>query len=189
MDAVFSLTGRMNRKPFIIWYLVLAVVGTVASVVYQLQIGSAVPPPKIPAGTDPLQAFVLGFTQGMKPTAFFTMILSIILIWPWTALTTKRFHDRNKSIWWPLILVTLPMLATIVYAAGFAGLLPFLDEATVTAIAMGTIIFQMFAGIWVLIECVFLRGTRGPNAYGPDPIANDEAVEAAKAQQAGDWAG
>jgi uncharacterized membrane protein YhaH (DUF805 family) len=26
-------------------------------------------------------------------------------------------------------------------------------------------------GLWYLIECGFLRGTIGPNAYGPDPVA------------------
>lgn len=26
-------------------------------------------------------------------------------------------------------------------------------------------------GIWVLVECGCLRGTDGPNAYGPDPLA------------------
>jgi uncharacterized membrane protein YhaH (DUF805 family) len=26
-------------------------------------------------------------------------------------------------------------------------------------------------GLWYLIECGFLRGTVGPNAYGPDPVA------------------
>jgi uncharacterized membrane protein YhaH (DUF805 family) len=25
--------------------------------------------------------------------------------------------------------------------------------------------------IWALVECGFLRGTEGPNAYGPDPLA------------------
>jgi uncharacterized membrane protein YhaH (DUF805 family) len=25
--------------------------------------------------------------------------------------------------------------------------------------------------LWYLIECGFLRGTPGPNSYGPDPLA------------------
>ncbi|MFT3988793.1 DUF805 domain-containing protein [Aestuariivirga sp.] len=29
----------------------------------------------------------------------------------------------------------------------------------------------IIGGLWVLIECGFLRGTVGPNAYGPDPVA------------------
>ena len=29
----------------------------------------------------------------------------------------------------------------------------------------------VIGGLWYLIECGFLRGNVGPNAYGPDPIA------------------
>lgn len=29
----------------------------------------------------------------------------------------------------------------------------------------------LIGGIWMLVECGFLRGTEGPNQYGNDPIA------------------
>jgi len=29
----------------------------------------------------------------------------------------------------------------------------------------------VIGGLWYLIECGFLRGTAGSNAYGPDPLA------------------
>ncbi|MDP2329629.1 MAG: DUF805 domain-containing protein [Reyranella sp.] len=29
----------------------------------------------------------------------------------------------------------------------------------------------VIGGLWYLIECGFLPGTMGPNAYGPDPLA------------------
>ena len=29
----------------------------------------------------------------------------------------------------------------------------------------------VIGGLWYLIECGFLRGTAGPNTYGPDPLA------------------
>ena len=29
----------------------------------------------------------------------------------------------------------------------------------------------IIGGIWALVECGFLRGTPGPNQYGPDPAA------------------
>lgn len=28
----------------------------------------------------------------------------------------------------------------------------------------------IIGGIWLLVECGFLAGTRGPNRYGPDPL-------------------
>jgi len=48
----------------------------------------------------------------------------------------KRYHDRDKSGWWVLI-IFLPVIGAL----------------------------------WYLIECGFLRGTDGNNAYGPDPLA------------------
>jgi uncharacterized membrane protein YhaH (DUF805 family) len=29
----------------------------------------------------------------------------------------------------------------------------------------------IIGGLWYLIECGFLKGTAGPNTYGPDPLA------------------
>lgn len=33
------------------------------------------------------------------------------------------------------------------------------------------LIVPIIGPIWALVECGFLRGTEGPNAYGPDPLA------------------
>jgi uncharacterized membrane protein YhaH (DUF805 family) len=33
------------------------------------------------------------------------------------------------------------------------------------------VLVPVIGGLWYLIECGFLRGTVGPNAYGPDPLA------------------
>lgn len=30
----------------------------------------------------------------------------------------------------------------------------------------------VIGGLWYLIECGFLKGTTGPNQYGPDPLAS-----------------
>lgn len=31
-------------------------------------------------------------------------------------------------------------------------------------------LIPIIGGIWLLVECGFLRGTEGPNQYGPDPL-------------------
>ena len=33
------------------------------------------------------------------------------------------------------------------------------------------VLVPVIGGLWYLIECGFLRGTTGPNDYGPDPLA------------------
>jgi uncharacterized membrane protein YhaH (DUF805 family) len=33
-------------------------------------------------------------------------------------------------------------------------------------------LLSIIALIWWIVDCGFLRGTEGPNTYGPDPIAD-----------------
>ena len=67
-----------------------------------------------------------------------TVLLGTVVLVGWIsfAISAKRWHDRDKSGWYNL-LVLVP----------FAG------------------------PIWFLTECGFLRGTVGPNRFGPDPLA------------------
>jgi len=66
----------------------------------------------------------------------------------------KRLHDRDKSGWWLLVFYLLPTLLN--------GL------ADVSAIFA----FVSFAiWIWAFVELGCLRGTVGPNKYGPDPLS------------------
>ena len=63
-------------------------------------------------------------------------IVGLITIYFALAVYAKRWHDRDKSGWWTLIV-----------------LVPFIGA------------------IWLLVECGILEGTRGPNRFGPDPLA------------------
>jgi uncharacterized membrane protein YhaH (DUF805 family) len=74
------------------------------------------------------------------------------------AVGAKRLHDRDKSAWWLALFYLGPaFLGAIGDAAGGAG-----------------IIFQIISlgiSIWAFIELGILRGTAGPNRFGPDPLA------------------
>jgi len=69
------------------------------------------------------------------------LVLYIPLIWIGLALSAKRLHDRDKSAWWLLVFYALP---TILSTAA---------DRTED----------------VQFGC--LRGTIGPNRYGPDPLS------------------
>ncbi len=69
-------------------------------------------------------------------------LISIALMVAFICLLIRRFHDRNKSGWWVLGLMA-------------ASLIPYIG---------------CVACLWIFIEPVFLRGTEGPNDYGPDPL-------------------
>lgn len=73
------------------------------------------------------------------------------------AVGIKRLHDRDKSGWWLLVFYVLP------------ALLGWLAEITGSYLVFELASFAF--AIWGLVELGFLRGTSGPNQYGPDPLA------------------
>ncbi|MFW6076590.1 MAG: DUF805 domain-containing protein [Hyphomicrobiales bacterium] len=78
------------------------------------------------------------------------------------AVGAKRLHDRDKSAWWLVLFYLGPaFLSVLGDAAGGAG-----------------VIFHVVGfgiSIWALVELGFLRGTAGPNRFGPDPLATTGA--------------
>ena len=122
-NLLFSVQGRANRAKF--WLVALAIV-VIEVILFAVLLGGAA------MSGDPEQ-----IAAAMGPVAS-VVILAFVVIATWmsVAVAVKRYHDRNKSGWWVLI-VFVPVIG----------------------------------GLWYLIECGFLRGTPGPNTYGPDPLA------------------
>jgi uncharacterized membrane protein YhaH (DUF805 family) len=79
------------------------------------------------------------------------LICLLPLVVSLTAVGIKRLHDRDKSGRWLLPMYLVPV---IFYLA------PIFTVAAASALI-----------IWPLVEFGFLRGTQGPNTYGPDPLA------------------
>jgi uncharacterized membrane protein YhaH (DUF805 family) len=102
--------------------------------------------------------FVLVGFSGVWQSAVLLLLLLIPSIWIGVALAVKRLHDRNKSAWWLVIFYVLPGILEGI--GEFAG-----DAEVVLLIASSAL------SIWALVELGFLRGTAGPNNYGPDPLA------------------
>ena len=87
------------------------------------------------------------------------VILYVPLIWIGLALGAKRLHDRDKSAWWLLVFYALP---TILSTAA--------DRMEdVQFIILHLISFAIT--VWAFVELGCLRGTVGPNRYGPDPLS------------------
>jgi uncharacterized membrane protein YhaH (DUF805 family) len=63
----------------------------------------------------------------------------------------RCLHERNKGGWWLLPMYLAPVIFYVV--------------PVMTTVAGGALL------IWPLVELGFLRGTAGPNRYGPDPLA------------------
>ncbi|MBD1564612.1 DUF805 domain-containing protein [Vibrio sp. SA48] len=135
-ELLFSFQGRIGRKTFWLWNVTY----------YALIIGFATVANKI----FPNIAYLI-----------LPVFLLIVLI-PDLAITAKRWHDRNKSVWWlvlnvPLVLGRMTMPIGNADVAAQAGMM----EALVSLVAL-------VCGVWILVECGFMKGSVGNNDYGPE---------------------
>lgn len=119
----------------------------------------------------------------LVPIIVISMILSLIglqlILWPLLlllaipllilsiAVTVRRLHDRGKSGHWAWIYLALPGVLGGVGGATGGGNSFTIFDAISFAITLA-----------YLIDCGFLRGTAGPNDYGPDPIGGSQSPSA-----------
>jgi uncharacterized membrane protein YhaH (DUF805 family) len=92
-----------------------------------------------------------------------TFIVSLPIFFAAFALSTKRAHDRDRPDWYVIGFYVLLLVFQIV------TLMSDPLNPSMLAGALGIPV-----GIWaivMLIDLGFLRGTRGPNRYGTDPLS------------------
>ena len=89
-----------------------------------------------------------------------TIPMTVVFAWAYAATSIKRLHDRNKSGWWTVPFVVAPGL--------FGRFEDWLGDSSAAAV-LGLAVFVLY--IWGFIEMAFLKGTRGPNRFGSDPLA------------------
>jgi uncharacterized membrane protein YhaH (DUF805 family) len=91
----------------------------------------------------------------------------VIGMWFLAATTIKRLHDRNKSGWWMVPFYVAPSL--------LYKLLYWLDIPLTVALIVGALGFGL--ALWGFVELFWLKGTPGPNRFGPDPLAPAAPVD------------
>jgi uncharacterized membrane protein YhaH (DUF805 family) len=143
MDFAYILSSTQGRIPRSQWWaglVILVIIGVVL-------------------------ALIIGWVLGPTLIGLIaTLILQVILLYPSYALSAKRFQDRNKPGGLALIGIGLGILQTLARLVGLSN--PFAP----TAVDWILNIALLIVGIWYLIELGILRGTVGPNQYGPDPL-------------------
>jgi uncharacterized membrane protein YhaH (DUF805 family) len=143
MDFGYILSSTQGRIPRSQWWAGLVVLVIIAVVL----------------------GLIIGWVLGPTTIGIIaTLILQIILIYPAYCISAKRFQDRNKPGSLALIGIGLGILQTLARLAGLSN--PFNPTAVDWILNIALII----VGIWYLIELGILRGTIGPNQYGPDPL-------------------
>jgi uncharacterized membrane protein YhaH (DUF805 family) len=85
------------------------------------------------------------------------VIVCIALFVSGVAVGIKRLHDRDKSGWWLLLFYVVP------------GVFDGMDRVLEPNLIFNLI--SLAISLWMIVELGFLRGTFGPNQYGPDPLA------------------
>jgi uncharacterized membrane protein YhaH (DUF805 family) len=123
-NLLFGFRGRINRAKFWLVVLGILIVEAILLAVVFRDLPMSSKPEETLANMGPITQLVL-------------FVFAVVSTWISLATGIKRFHDRNKTGWWVLI-VLVPIIGHL----------------------------------WYLIECGFLKGTTGPNSYGPDPIAS-----------------
>jgi uncharacterized membrane protein YhaH (DUF805 family) len=109
MDWKYLLTsfeGRINRQPFWLSILALIVVQWVVMLILGMVLGTSMMG-AIDPNMPPDEAAAMA-TKGLVPI----IILSLIFLYPALAIYTKRWHDRDKSGWWNLIMF-VPIIGAI----------------------------------------------------------------------------
>lgn len=101
-----------------------------------------------------------GLPGGIVIIAF---VLALVLIYVGVAAGVKRLHDRDKSGWWLILFYLVP--------SGLQGLA---DDSFVGSSLLLNLA-ALAISIWAIVELGCLRGTEGPNQYGPDPLKGRRA--------------
>jgi uncharacterized membrane protein YhaH (DUF805 family) len=89
-------------------------------------------------------------------------IIYIVAIVSGIAVGIKRLHDCDKSGWWLLVFYLVPGLLS-------GGAMNMDDSVILNLLSFAV-------SIWGIVQLGFLRGTIGPNRFGPDPIPGAAAA-------------
>lgn len=97
-NLYLSFEGRANRQPFWLGLLALVIVQWIVMFIVAMLLGVSLMPSVDPNIAPEAAA-------SMMMTAMIPIwIVSLLFLYPALAVYTKRWHDRDKSGWWTLII-------------------------------------------------------------------------------------
>lgn len=163
---LFSPNGRIRRREYWAYALIITVVAVVVQLIGYMTITGH------PAGQF-MTDYARMSTQPWAPLKIFNYAMMLVLFWPGMCINIKRWHDRNRPAW----------IAFAIYVGnlGWRLLAPSMGPATAHPnlwFYYGGLLVILAVTIWQFVECGCLDGTKGPNVYGPSPkgIGNESAV-------------
>jgi uncharacterized membrane protein YhaH (DUF805 family) len=167
---LFGFSGRINRAKYwlavVLWLVFWAIALPVCFLAGFYIFGTNLVDGELPSGSDWFEKYV---RMAVDYAVLFIIFLTLVSV-SWIsafAIGVKRLHDRNKSGWLIVLFYVVPSIL-----GGIANT----SEQAVASFVLG--LGSLVISIWGLVELGFLRGTVGPNAYGPDPLQTPAAAPA-----------
>ncbi len=144
VSLLTSFSGRIGRRSWWIGVVIISAGNLIGTLLFN---------------PDPLATYGL---RAVHLPSWPETIWRLVWLVPATAITVKRFNDRNWPSW---LGYTFAPFWTVVELLEHFGLLVNPDTRT-------TFVFfvMMTYSAFVVIDNGFFRGTVGPNRYGPDPL-------------------
>jgi uncharacterized membrane protein YhaH (DUF805 family) len=140
-----SLDGRISRSSFWIGTVILTVANAAL-------IGAMV--------------LIFGISQ---LSVMLAVLVAILLAYPTYALMVKRFQDRDKAGW----IAFFPL--AVIYGTNMLDATGVLESKPGSALYTVLSLVALGPSLWILIELGILKGTHGPNRFGPDPLGHAQA--------------
>jgi len=163
-----NVTGRASRSEYWQFVLLQGLIGMAFGLLRTILFMS-----------NPVLGLLLGAVQGL---------LTLALLLPGFTVAIRRLHDTNRSGWWLLLAVpaqvgvlfmVLGGLALAYASASNGGLSSALGhDASGWFISLVTFGLLCAACAVTLFVFMCLKGTSGPNRFGPDPLDPDFIPEA-----------
>ncbi|HWA18438.1 MAG TPA: DUF805 domain-containing protein [Devosia sp.] len=175
LQNYIGFDGRLNRQPFWISGIVLAIVGAIIQYIIMMLMGGAsiIDVNAMMQSGRSTQEIVDMFSAVSTKSGWASLITLVILAYPVAAISIKRRHDRGSAGMEVWIYLALAAIIALIQALGLGMTTTQVGELTVPT---PTLLFNIIAlitgilGLYLLVVMGFLKGTAGPNAYGPDPL-------------------
>lgn len=138
-----TFTGRINRQQWWIGFIIVLIGSLTGTLLLDPQsLTTDNPPPNWP-----------------------DTIWQLVWLIPGTAITVKCFNDRDWP-WW--LGYASALVSMLLYLPPHFGMPVGPGVGTVSAVVFWGVLAML---LLVFIDNGFIRGTDGPNRYGPDPLA------------------
>lgn len=119
-------------------------------------------------------SIILGMVGLGGASGWGQLIAYVILFYPGWCIGIKRRQDRDNNATDFKVLMGLSGLLTLLQALGIGVTMTDMGNGIVMPapdmwMSVLYLLLGIF-GIYMLVQLGFLRGTPGPNSYGPDPL-------------------